>query len=236
MRQSLYALITGASSGIGLELTRRMLKEGYQVLGTGRNKKILEQLRGEFADKFQYVSCDLAQQSCLQEIVNRARNDFGRLDVLVNNAGFAYYKPILNHTIEEVEGIFLVNTIRPVQLIISLLDIMPPNSLVVNVVSPAAFVLLKNMTTYTATKAALHILSLELERELASRKIRMLRVYPGATSTSFFERINLNTPWYSLKAETVADKILRCIKKRCRKLYIPWVLGFLELFSPKIRV
>jgi len=226
------ALVTGASSGIGEHVTRELVSRGYHVVGVARREHKLRKLKEELGDSFTYIVKDLADSDAPAFIAGHVKGKFQKLDVLVNNAGFAVFKPVIEHSLEEVEEIFLVNAVRPAQLVIALKELLRPGSVVVNIVTPAAFALTPRLATYTASKAALHVLSAALERELESRGVRVVRVYPGATATEFFERAGARTPRFAVRPETVAKKVVACVEKGCGEVFVPGLLGFLQVFSP----
>lgn len=227
------ALVTGASSGIGEAIVRELARRGYTVAGVARRRDRLERLREELGGRFTYLVKDLAEGDAVQAVRGLVESSLGGLEVLVNNAGFAYFKPVAEHTERELEEEILVNAVRPVQLVLGLKDLLGSGSVVVNVVSPAAFALSKGLAAYSAAKAALHVMSLALEKELAPRGVRVVRVYPGVVSTEFFRRAGVETPRYAIEPEKVARATVDCVERRkCRSVYVPWYFGLLRVFSP----
>ncbi len=226
------ALVTGASSGIGEHISRELVRRGYRVIGVARREEKLKMLQAELGDSFTYVVKDLVEEDAPSLIAKFALENFSRLDVLVNNAGFAVFKPVIEHTLREVEEVFLVNTVRPIQLLIALREMLRPGATVVNIITPAAFALTSKLATYSSSKAALHILSIALEKELERAGIRVVRVYPGPTATEFFTRAGVRTPRYALKPEKVAKRVVECIEHGCKEVFIPRIFGLLEFFSP----
>ncbi|QOJ79207.1 SDR family NAD(P)-dependent oxidoreductase [Infirmifilum lucidum] len=226
------ALVTGASSGIGEHISRELVKRGYRVIGVARREEKLKALQAELGSSFTYIVKDLAEEDSPSLIAKLVVENFPQLDVLVNNAGFAVFKPVVEHTLREVEEVFLVNAVRPIQLVIALREVLRPGATVVNIITPAAFALSPRLATYSSSKAALHVLSLALEKELEQAGVRVVRVYPGPTASEFFTRAGVRTPRHALKPEKVAERVVDCIEHGCKEVFIPRVLGVLGFFSP----
>lgn len=226
------ALITGASSGIGYDLAKLMASKGYKVLATGRREERLKKLREEVGGRLDYVVADLSDKNSIKVLVNVAKDKFGMLDVLVNNAGFAVAKPVLEHTDQELEEQFLVNAIRPLQLIKGVLDLIPRGGVVVNVVTSGVHVILYGLPIYGASKIALFYAGQVLRHELKKRGITLVEVFPGPVETEFFFRAGIKTPSLALSPRSVAKAILKAIEKRKEKVYVPLILHGMRIFSP----
>ncbi|MFY9377497.1 MAG: SDR family NAD(P)-dependent oxidoreductase, partial [Peptococcia bacterium] len=84
-------VITGASSGLGLALAKRLIKAGAKVVGVSRNPEKLKKLYG---DKVYTIACDISKQNELDAMLEEAEGFLGGIDIFVANAGFAYYGPI----------------------------------------------------------------------------------------------------------------------------------------------
>lgn len=226
------AIVTGASSGIGYELTRILCKKGYRVLGIGRNINILEELKVKLKNSFDYLSVDLIKRESIDEIVKYVDINFRHVDILINNAGYGICKRLIEHDIEDIENIFLVNAIRPLQLINALLKYMDRGSTIVNIITLAIYTLSITLPSYGAAKIALHYASVLLEKELKKRGINVLRVYPGPVRTKFFERAGKEMPKrFLLEPNEVAKAIVKAIEKKKSKIVIPWYLGILPIIS-----
>ncbi len=227
-----YVVLTGASSGIGYHLARILCSEGYRVLGIGRNHEALEGLRREYSGCFDYLVLDLSDPRSIDEIVDYVSREYGQLDVLINNAGYAIHKPLLEHSPREIEDIVLVNTVRPIQLVIRLVEYMKPGSVVVNVITSGVYVRLYSLPSYGLSKAALHYASIMLDKELKKRGIRLVKVYPGPVKTRFFERAGAKTPSkLILDPEKVAKAVYKAIRGRRKTLYLPQVLWILPIIT-----
>ena len=146
------AIITGASSGIGYELTKILYTKGYRVLGIGRNAEALESLKADLRDSFDYVIVDLIKKESIDKVTNYVNKYLGRIDVFINNAGYGICKELIKHDLDDIEYIFLVNTIRPLQLVNALLKYMDRGSIIVNVITLTIYTLSTSLPSYGAAK------------------------------------------------------------------------------------
>jgi len=221
----MIALVTGATGGIGRLLVKALIDEGYRVVGVGRRREKLEELKA--LGDFDYIVADLSEPNSTERIAKALRElGIGELDLLVNNAGYAIRKPLLEHSDEELERLFKVNVLVPVELTRELLPLLKPGSTVVFVISGVAFVNVPELPSYCAAKGALHYLAVNLERELRGRGIRVMRVYPKQVKTEFFTRNNVPYPKGSIKPEDVVRAIMNGLKKGKREVFVP---GYLKL-------
>jgi len=224
------AVVTGASSGIGRALARLMAEHGYRVLAVARRRERLENLARESGGRISHLAVDLADPGSLDAIAE-AVEAMGGLDVLVNNAGFGVARSLLEQSPEEIEAQFLVNAVRPLQLIRRLLGYMGEGGVVVNVATAGVHVVMSGLLVYGASKAALHYADRGLRGELRGRGIRLIEVLPGPVRTEFFERAGLPEPRWAVSAEKAARTILGAIEKGREVVYIPFYLGFMRIFD-----
>jgi len=227
-------LITGASSGIGRALSLKGCREdGWRVLGVSRNRDALEEIKRTCGSSFEYAIYDLSDLSSMRDLVRVVEERFAPLDLLINSAGFGAYRGILEMTDSEVISMTSVNFIAPLLLTKNLVGAMKEGSAVVNVISGGAFVLMRKLPLYGATKLALHYASEALRRELAERGIHLMNVYPGVVLTDFHSRAGSRASMKGLRPEEVADAIYDGIARRKKSIYIPWYLKLAKiLFGP----
>ncbi|AMQ19048.1 SDR family NAD(P)-dependent oxidoreductase [Thermococcus peptonophilus] len=218
-------LVTGATGGIGMALSERLAEQGYHVIGVARREDKLREL-SKALKNFDYIAADLSDSGAPAKI-REALTSMGitKLDVLINNAGYALRKPLLEHSNEELEKIFRVNTFAPTWLTKELLPFLGKGSKVVFVISGVAFVNVPEIPSYCATKGALHYLTINLEKELAERGISTIRVYPKQVKSEFWKG---KIPKGSIEPEQVADAVLNGIKKNKREVFVP---GYLKLIK-----
>lgn len=211
------ALVTGASGGIGKLIVKRLIEQDYFVIGVGRNEKALRELSS--LGNFDYIIADLSKRGVAKRIRRELeQRGVKKLDILINNAGFAIAKPLLEQSEEELEKLFKVNVIAPILLTKELSDMIPRGGKVVFVISAAAFVNTIDLPSYGAAKAALHYMAVNLEKELKSKNIYVIKVYPRQVATPFWHE---KVPKGSISPEEVADVILKAIKKNKSEVYVP---------------
>jgi len=156
------ALITGASSGIGLETARQFVAEGARVAITARDPKSFEEARRELGDHAVYIASDAADAAGQKQLAARIKVGLGNLDIFFVNAGVAELRPIEQWDAAAFDRTFNINIRGPYFLIQALLPIFAnPASIVLNA-SINADIGMSNASVYAASKAALLSLSRNL--------------------------------------------------------------------------
>jgi NAD(P)-dependent dehydrogenase (short-subunit alcohol dehydrogenase family) len=197
------AVITGGTTGIGLETARQFLNEGARVVVTGKNPATLEAARKELSADVLVIesdASDVAAQKTLAETIGKA---FGGLDILVANAGIAELRPVEQWDEAGFDHSFDINVKGPFFLIQALLPIFANPASIVLTTSVNAHIGMPNSSVYGATKAALLSLSRTLTGELISRGIRVNAVSPGPIETPLYGKLGLS----EADLKTVADSI-----------------------------
>jgi len=186
------ALITGASSGIGEAAARALAAEGYDVALVARRADLLElcakQVEELGARAFPIVA-DLADDTQTLRIVDEAHARLGRIDLLVNNAGYSPGAAIEQFSRQELRHIFDVNLLGALQLIGGVTPIMREQGggRIVNVGSVAGMIPAPLAIPYAATKVAMHSATDALRLELAPFGIKLSLVIPGFVDTAVFD-------------------------------------------------
>lgn len=183
-------LITGASSGLGRALAEAVLEQGHNAVVTARNTSSVEQLVTAYPGRALGVALDVSDHGQVVDAVAAATAQFGRIDVLVNNAGHGYRAAVEESADDEVDELFATNFFGPVDLIKEVLPQMRArgSGTIVNVSSIGAPRSNPASGHYTATKAALEGISDALNREVAPLGIRVIVLEPGAFRTDFAGR------------------------------------------------
>jgi len=186
------ALITGGTSGIGLETAREFLIEGARVAITGTNPVTLDAARKELGSDVLVIPSDASDVASQKAVAGTVRQAFGGLDVLFINAGIADLRPVEQWDEAGFDRSMALNLKGPFFLIQALLPILGnPASIVINA-SVNAHVGMANTSVYGATKAAILSLTRTLSGELISRGIRVNAVSPGPISTPLYSKLGLS--------------------------------------------
>jgi NAD(P)-dependent dehydrogenase (short-subunit alcohol dehydrogenase family) len=183
------ALVTGANTGIGLGIAERLLADGFALgYATAGDD---EEHRGPYEDlqkevgenRIHMVSGDLSDVTVPQRLVAETVDRFGRIDVLVNNAGLSTAKPFLELTAEDFDTTFDVDVRASFLLAQEAARRMEDGGSIVNITSVHEHIPRPNFAVYAAAKAALGMLSRAIALELADRNIRVNSVAPGVIAT-----------------------------------------------------
>jgi short-subunit dehydrogenase len=230
----MHALITGASSGIGEALAVAFAREGYDLTLVARRAQELERVaasipraRGD-GRRVHVIAFDLAGVDPLKELMSRARDSNGPLDVLVNNAGLSLVGHTHEISDEQADQVMRVNLLAPLDLMRHALGPMVErgSGTVVNVASVSALAPTPYSFHYNAAKAGLAAASESLWEEARRRGVHVLTVYPGPVKTALLERamakMPKNTP-RNLEGTTteLAERILEAMRSRRARLVYP---------------
>lgn len=191
------ALITGATSGIGYELSKIFAKNEYDLVIISRSINELEKVREELVNKYGIqvtpIAKDLSFNTSADEIFAELKAKKIQVEILINNAGFGVYGEFCNSNIDDQMKMLNVNIISLTKLTKLFIDSMSDikNGKILNVASTAGFLPGPNFATYYASKAYVLSFSQALNEELSPRGITVTTLAPGATSTKFQEASNM---------------------------------------------
>ncbi|PID56406.1 MAG: hypothetical protein CR986_10265 [Ignavibacteriae bacterium] len=187
--------ITGASAGIGKALVKKFNKEDINVIATSRRLNKLQEISKELngSAEFSVYSNDVAKFIEVKELVEKIAKDYN-IECLINNAGITSFKPFVENSIEEIEQIIDTNLKGAIYTIKSVLPRMIENNngTIINILSVAAKTIFTNSSVYAASKAGLEIFSKVIREELRDKNIKVINVFPGATSTEIWPPAILN--------------------------------------------
>jgi NAD(P)-dependent dehydrogenase (short-subunit alcohol dehydrogenase family) len=185
------ALVTGGTSGIGLETARAFLREGARVAITGTNPATLEAARADLGGGVLAIRADAGDVAAQRTIADAVREAFGGLDILFANAGIGDFRPVGQWDEAGFDRSVAVNLKGPFFLVQALLPILAnPASIVLNT-SINARIGMPNSSVYAATKAGLISLARTLSGELIGRGIRVNAVSPGPIATPLHGKIGM---------------------------------------------
>ncbi|MBD1550733.1 SDR family oxidoreductase [Pseudomonas typographi] len=184
-------LITGGTSGIGLETAKQFLAEGARVIVTGVNPESMARAKAELGSDVAVFSADSGNVEAQRKLARYAQDQYGELDVAFLNAGVSVWVPIEQWTEEQFDRSFAINVKGPYFLIQALLPVFAnPASVVLNT-SINAHVGAASSSVYAATKAALLNMSKTLSGELLSAGIRINAVSPGPVDTPLYDKLGI---------------------------------------------
>lgn len=184
-----WALVTGASSGIGRQLAMDLAKAGYASILLARREQQLLELQKEISDRYK-IHCltlplDLAADDAMENIISFIRLHDVEISVLINNAGFGDHSPFEEADIKKLTAMINLNCTKLVELTHAMVPLMPKGSYIMNVASLAGFMPGPLMTVYYATKAFVLSFSQALHTELLPLKISSSALCPGPVHTEF---------------------------------------------------
>lgn len=180
--------ITGCSSGLGSGMAKYFVEQGDQVVATARKVESLEQFANE--KNALILPLDVTKIETIDQAISKALEKFGKIDVLINNAGFGFRGAVEEANDSEIDRIWQTNFFGAVHMIQKVLPSMRENrsGTIVNITSIAAFETAAGSGYYGATKAALESISDALRKETAPLGIRVMIVEPGPFKTDFAGR------------------------------------------------
>ena len=219
------AVVTGASSGIGEATVLELASRGASVVAAARSIEKLEDLARR-APGVRVLETDVADRTSVDAMVGRVMAEFGRVDVLVNNAGLGLSGRIAELRAEDLRYVFEVNTIGPLNCVQAALPHMGMGGRIINVSSVVGRRAIPKVGGYCSTKFALNALSDALRVEVADRGVSVTSVYPGTTRTSFRDNSRRTKDekrgWRpkGVTPDKVAKKIAEAAEKGPRDVYV----------------
>ena len=183
-------LITGCSTGFGRSLAKAALERGHRVAVTARDVERVKDLQDLYTTTALALALDVTNDASVQAAVGRVQDHFGAVDVLVNNAGYAYTGAVEEGEQQPVEAMFDTNFFGVLRMIQAVLPRMRQqrSGRIVNVSSIGTRITIPGGGFYSATKAAVEALSGSLRKEVADLGIDVVVVAPGVMDTDFNSR------------------------------------------------
>ncbi len=188
-------LITGGGSGIGLALAKKFLDNNNTVIITGRNIYKLEKVKQELP-QINIFQSDVTQEVDVKQLAETVQNQFGGIDVLINNAGIMTLVDTgnedndLNKQMQEIE----INYNSPIRVLHYFLPLLKKsnNAVLVNVSSGLAYVPFAQAPVYSGTKSALHFWTLGIRPQLKPHGIKVIELLPPVVKTDIFDGIEVS--------------------------------------------
>lgn len=217
-------LITGGSRGLGLVMAHQLVQQGARVAICARDEAELERAKLQLKDCFT-LTCDVSDQTQVEQMIQKVTEHFGNIDVLINNAGMIQVGPIETMSIKDFDAAMKLHFWAPLYTTFAILPTMRHNKTgrIVNISSIGGKISVPHLLPYSASKFALVGLSEGMRSELAQEGIKVTTVCPGlirtgSTENAYFKgqhqaeytwfAISDSLPILSMSAEAVARKIL----------------------------
>jgi NAD(P)-dependent dehydrogenase (short-subunit alcohol dehydrogenase family) len=219
------AVVTGASSGLGTHFSTALIDRGATVYGLARSTDKLEALRDDLGEAFRPVPCDVRDEDQVQAAFDTVRDEGGRLDVLLNNAGLGQFGPVDDLPLDDwdvqmdtnLRGVFLC-TREAVPTMREQNDETGFGGHVVNVASIAGLLGNPNLTAYNTSKFGLRGFSESLMKEVRDDGIRVTCIYPGSIETNFFDVAGVEMTDNPLQPEDVAATVMHVLESPANHL------------------
>lgn len=179
-------IITGASSGIGLATAKLLAKHGAKLALVSRSKEKLKELSRELPNSLA-IPADMTKIVEIKRMIEQTEAHFGRIDILINNAGQGYDAPVEKIDVDIFHYIFDLNVVGPLVAMQGVIPLMKSQGegAIINISSGTALMHLPGMSAYASTKRALADISLTAREELKEDNIAVSVVYPYITLTDF---------------------------------------------------
>lgn len=222
------ALVTGASSGIGRATASALAARGARVLVTARREDRLKELVNQcsaLSPETSYLAGDISHRDFAAEVVEETVRRYGRIDLLVNNAGMPKHKEIYRISLDEAEEVMRTNFMSCLWTTFTAIPHMlaEGGGCIVNVSSFVTIVTPTYEAIYTASKGAMNGLSRGLWNDLEGSGIHTLLVHPGPFDTEVWQKLeepgHYDGPVYS--PESFARELLEAIEKKKHEVVIP---------------
>ena len=211
-------LITGATGGLGKEIAKEFAKNGCNLFLTGRNNDKLNSLKNELENsvneiKIDFEDADLSDDSEIQKLIEKVKNTFVNIDILVNCAGVFPVKLLSDSTVEDFENCFSVNVKAAFVLCKEFSQGMISKKWgrIINIASSSAYAGFKNTSIYCSSKHALLGLSRSLHSELKEYNVRTFCVSPGSIKTPMGKSVIGQNYETFLNPNEIAELIVRLV-------------------------
>src|ERR1700738_4388054 len=195
MNTSKVWYVTGASQGLGLILVKKLLEKGYRVAATSRDAHTLDQAVGLIdKERFLPLAVDLNNLDCIDDSIQQTLAAFGRIDVVVNNAGYGMTGTIEEIAEQDIRNIFNVNVLATRDVVKSVLPVMRSqrSGYIINIGSVAGFVGAPGWSVYSSTKAAVAAFSEVIALDVKEFGIKVTIAEPSGFRTGFSTRDSLD--------------------------------------------
>lgn len=238
-----YAVVTGASGGIGKALAFELANRGYDLVLASRNEQKLAEIasaiKSQTSQDCKFLGLDLSNEGAAKQLYEFCTQQNLPVSILINNAGYGLWGAFKDLTLDDQLNMMRLNMTNMVQLAHFFTPAMlkQAQSYILNVASTAAYQAVPSMSVYAASKSFVVLFSRGLRYELRKSSISVSVVSPGPVSSGFMNRAGMKEPWlikrsekYSMTPEQVAKITLRKMFKGKAEI----VPGFLNALTVKL--
>lgn len=223
-------LITGGSAGIGFETAKLLSQLGNAVIITGRDAARLKQALGKLPG-VTGIQSDVSNEEDVNILAEKLNEDFRGLNMVINNAGRAYVHDLSEEadTFPKAQEEMLTNYLSIIRLNEKLLPLLKkqPSSAIVNVSSIVAFAPNRNLSTYGASKAALHSYTQSLRLSLRNTSVKVFELMPPLVNTDFSQAIGGSK---GIPPAEVAKKLLQSLAQNEYEIHVGNTADFYKLY------
>ena len=212
-----YALITGASKGIGKSIAIELAKRQNNVLLIARNSEQLastaEEIKRDYKVDCQFLTLDLSETNAPDKVLDWCKHNNFNIHILVNNAGYGLSGSFLNYDMATYQKMMQINMSTPLSLILKFIPQLKqqPKSYILNISSSSAYQAVPGLSVYAASKSFVLSMSRGIRYELRDTPISVTVICPGPTDTDFANRANVKSEKaikaaerFNMNAEVVA--------------------------------
>lgn len=213
-------IITGAASGIGLELVQYYFTKNYRVIGIDYNHAVLMRLK-EKMPKVRWCKADISDKARMLELAREIRGEYGRVDIVIANAGVGGLNPATAFSLDIHEKTVNINCLGLAYSLVPFIeDVTRTQGSLVCISSMAAFRGLPRAASYSSTKSQQKVFMESLRVDLKPQGVHCLCVHPGFVKTHMTEHDDFDMP-FMVSAEQAAKAIARAIELRKSTLLFP---------------
>lgn len=242
-------VITGASGGLGRELAKQCAQNGANLFLLARREGELIKLAYELQETYKVdctaIKVDVTATNEIQNVFQYIREQIGKIDVLVNNAGYGFFAEAESLDLEEVEKMFAVNVLGLITCTKEAIPLLrsSKHAHIINIASQAGKLATPKSSAYAATKHAVLGYTDSLRMELAPASILVTAVNPGPIRTNFFEHTDPEGNYLEqlgkvvLEPHYVAEQIVKAMLTSKREINLPWWMNFaaiLHTLMPRV--
>jgi NAD(P)-dependent dehydrogenase (short-subunit alcohol dehydrogenase family) len=208
------AIVTGSTKGIGLAIAERLVNEGASVVISARTEAAVDAVAGRLGDRAIGIPCDVSDPDACQRLVDGTVERLGRLDVLVNNAGFGIFKPISEMTVEDwrgqidvnLGGVFYMSKAALPHLVAS------GDGFIINIGSLAGRNTFAGGTGYNASKFGLVGMTEAMMLDVRHDGVRVSIIMPGSVNTAFGDEEQKEERSWPLEADDCALAVMHLLE------------------------